>query len=73
MFLVLGWKETPASLKRMALYLTPVLLISNVFFGWLYETRNYMPAVFVLAVIAGRYISRRCAPSEAAPSASVSQ
>lgn len=55
-FLVLGWNETPGSLKRLALYLIPVLLISNVFFGWLYETRNYMPAVFVLAVIAARYI-----------------
>jgi hypothetical protein len=72
-FLAIGWSETPGMLKRLALYLIPVLLISNVFFGWLRETRNYMPAVFVLAVIAGRYISRRCAPSEAAPSASVSQ
>lgn len=58
-FLVLGWRETPLALKRLALYLIPVLLISNLFFGWLHETRNYMPAVFVLAVIAARYISRR--------------
>lgn len=63
-FLVLGWKETPGSLKRLALYLIPVLLVSNVFFGWLRETRNYMPAVFVLSVIAGRYISRRCVAAE---------
>ena len=64
-FLALAWKETPAFLNRLALYLIPVLLVSNLFFGWLRETRNYMPAVFVLAVIAGRYISRRCASSEA--------
>jgi hypothetical protein len=60
-FLVLAWKETPAALKRMALYLISVLLISNLFSGWLYENRNYMPAVFVLAVITARYISRRMA------------
>ncbi len=60
-FLVLGWKETPIALKRLAIYLIPLLIVSNYFFGWLGETRNYMPAVFVLAVIAGRYISRRVA------------
>lgn len=58
-FLVIAWKQTPTMLKKLALYLIPVLLISNAFFGWLRETRNYMPAVFVLAVIAARYISQR--------------
>jgi hypothetical protein len=66
-FLVIGWRETPGMLKRLALYLIPVLLISNVFFGWLRETRNYMPAVFVLAVIAGRYLSRHIGSAEVAP------
>ena len=58
-FLVLGWKETPLILKRLVLFLLPVLLGSNLLIGWLRETRNYMPAVFVLSVIAARYISRR--------------
>ena len=61
-FLVLGWKETPSSLKRMFFYLTPILIGSNLIIGWLRETRNYMPAVFVLSVIAARYISRRTSP-----------
>ncbi len=34
-FLAMGWKETPRPLKRMTFYLIPVLLISNLFFGWL--------------------------------------
>lgn len=66
-FLVIGWKETPGMLKRLALYLIPVLVISNVFFGWLHETRNYMPAVFVLAVIAARYLSRHIRSADVAP------
>jgi hypothetical protein len=63
-FLVLGWRETPRLLKLMAIYLIPVLLVSNLFFGWLDEGRNYMPAVFVLAVIAGRYLSGRVVAGE---------
>ncbi len=62
-FLFLGWKSTPRSLKRMVLYLAPVLLISSLFFSWLLETRNFMPAVFVMAVIAGRYLDSQ--PSHA--------
>jgi hypothetical protein len=65
-FLVPGWSETPRSLKYLFLYLTPVLVGSNLVISWLRETRNYMPAVFVLAVAAARYISRR-AGSQAAP------
>ena len=58
-FLALGWKETPLSLKRLAAFLLPVLFISSLFFSWLRETRNYMPLVFVLAVVAGGYLSRQ--------------
>jgi hypothetical protein len=57
-FLALGWKETPASLKRQAVFLLPVLFISSLFFSWLSEARNFMPLVFVLAVAAGGYLSR---------------
>jgi hypothetical protein len=63
--LVLGWKETALSLKRQALFLLPVLVISNLFFSWLRETRNYMPLVFVLAVAAGGYLSRHFADTPA--------
>jgi hypothetical protein len=67
-FLLLGWKETPRALKRMTFFLLPVLLISNLFFGWLRETRNYMPIVFVLSVVAARYLSRRVVMPDASVS-----
>jgi hypothetical protein len=56
-FLVLSWRETPRSLKQLALFLFPVLFLSGLFFSFLVEMRNFMPLVFVLAVIAGRYLS----------------
>jgi hypothetical protein len=54
-FLVLSWKDTPASLKRLYFYLVISLLVSSVGFSWLVETRNFVPAVIVLSVIAGRF------------------
>ena len=57
-FLVFSWKQTPVSLKKMSCYLLPVLLLSSLFFSWLRETRNYVPAIFVLAVVTGRFLSR---------------
>jgi len=56
-FLVLGWRDTPLILKRLALYLMPVLFLSSLLFGWLSETRNFMPVVFVLAVVAARFLA----------------
>ncbi|HEY5177786.1 MAG TPA: hypothetical protein VII95_19715 [Terriglobales bacterium] len=56
-FLVLGWRDTPRSLKRLALFLFPVLFTSGLFFSFLVEMRNFMPLVFVLAVIAARYLT----------------
>ena len=63
-FLAAGWKETPVSLKRQTLYLLPVLFLSSLFFSWLREARNFMPVVFVLAVIAAGYFSRSSAFTE---------
>ena len=56
-FLVLGWKDTPLMLKRLVFYLLPLVLVSSLLFSWLDEARNYMPLVFVLAVVAGRYLA----------------
>ena len=58
-FFVLAWKRIPLELKRMALYLLPVLFVSSLLFSFLSETRNYMPAIFVLSVITGDYLSRQ--------------
>jgi hypothetical protein len=54
-FVILAWKDTPISLKRLIFFLFPVLFLSSLFFSWLIETRNYMPVVFSMAIIAGRY------------------
>jgi hypothetical protein len=51
--LALGWKQTPMFLRRLALYLAPVLFVSSAFFSYIKETRNFMPLVIVLAVVAG--------------------
>jgi len=58
-FLPLAWKQTPLELKRLTLYLLPVLFISSMLFSFLSETRNYMPAIFVLSIITGDYLSRQ--------------
>lgn len=55
-FLVLGWKKTPATLKRMVIYLGVVIFAASLVFSWLSETRNWMPVLFVLAVIAAGYL-----------------
>ena len=55
-FLILGWKDTPLTLKHLTFYLLPLLVISSLLFSWLNEARNYMPLVFVLAVVAGRFL-----------------
>ncbi len=65
-FLIAGYKQTPASLKRQAGFLFPVLFVSSALFGWLFEARNFMPLVFVLAVAGGMYLSRLTHESEAA-------
>ncbi|MDQ2843209.1 MAG: hypothetical protein M3Y72_19660 [Acidobacteriota bacterium] len=66
-FLILAWKRTPAVLKQQVLFLLPVLFISGLFFSWLDETRNFMPLVFVLAVVAGNYLQSFMASSESPP------
>ena len=65
-FLVLGWKQTPLVLKQMVFYLVPLLFVSSLFFSWLNEARNFMPLVFVLALIAARYFLAGDAQAEAA-------
>jgi hypothetical protein len=46
------WQHIPAHLRALFLVVTPLLLLSNICFGWLYESRNYMPLVPLLATMA---------------------
>ncbi|MFL6414197.1 MAG: hypothetical protein ACJ74Y_00785, partial [Bryobacteraceae bacterium] len=63
-FLLVSWRTTPKSLKYAAVYVLIVVSLSNLFFSWLVETRNLMPAVFVLAVVAGRFVTGDVAQAE---------
>jgi hypothetical protein len=43
------WRSLDPILCRASLVLTPLVLASNLAFGWLYESRNYLPLVPLLA------------------------
>ena len=58
-FLVLGWKNTSPKVRNLAVFLLATLLLSNLIFGWLSETRNLMPAVVPLALITADYLFTR--------------
>lgn len=51
-FIAWGWRRVDVQLKAVILTLTPLLLFSNLCFGWMYESRNYMPLVPLLATTA---------------------
>ena len=51
-FIAWGWRRLDSRLKAMCLTLTPLLLLSNLCFGWMYESRNYVPLVPLLATAA---------------------
>jgi hypothetical protein len=52
LFIFRRWPYIPPHLRALFLVVTPLLLISNLCFGWLYESRNYMPLVPLLATMA---------------------
>jgi hypothetical protein len=46
------WRNIDLRLRTACVTLTPLLLGSNLCFGWMYESRNYMPLVPLLATAA---------------------
>jgi hypothetical protein len=50
--LVWRWRRIDPRLRAACVTLTPLLLLSNLCFGWMYESRNYMPLVPLLATAA---------------------
>jgi len=58
-FFVLAWRTTRKELKHLVGFLLPVLLISNVIFSWVHETRNLIPVVIPMAIIASDYLMSR--------------
>ncbi|HXG09560.1 MAG TPA: hypothetical protein VNK04_07205 [Gemmataceae bacterium] len=51
-FIIGNWRRLDGRLRIVFLTLTPLLLLSNLCFGWMYESRNYMPLVPLLASMA---------------------
>jgi hypothetical protein len=47
-----NWRRADGRLKALFLTLTPLVLLSNLCFGWMYESRNYMPLLPLLATLA---------------------
>ena len=58
-FLILEWKSAARSVRNLAVFLLFVLVLSNMTFGWLKETRNLIPAVIPMALIASNYLLGR--------------
>jgi hypothetical protein len=51
-FIAWGWRRIDPRLKALCLTLTPLLLLSNLCFGWMYESRNYVPLLPLLGTAA---------------------
>jgi len=51
-FIAWQWRSTDGRLRALFLVFVPLLFASNLCFGWLYESRNYMPAIPLLVALA---------------------
>jgi hypothetical protein len=51
-FIVWRWRQAEWPLKALFLTLVPLLFASQLLFGWLYESRNYVPLLPVLTTLA---------------------
>jgi len=60
-FIAFGWRRIDGRLKAIFLTLTPLMLLVNLCFGWMYESRNYMPLVPLLATMAAVGMNSRWA------------
>jgi hypothetical protein len=49
---MLNWRAIDARLRAMAIVLVPLMLSVNLCFGWLYESRNYVPLLPLLLTMA---------------------
>jgi hypothetical protein len=51
-FIAWRWRQAEWPLKALFLTLVPLLFASQLLFGWLYESRNYVPLLPVLTTLA---------------------
>lgn len=62
-FALWRWNEHPRNLRVLAVFLFIALFATNTAFSWLHETRNFVPLIFVLAVLATRRLASVFAPA----------
>jgi hypothetical protein len=58
-FVWVSWKSSPAPVKRLVLFLLPILVLTNIAFSWIEETRNYIPAIIPMALMAANLLVYR--------------
>jgi hypothetical protein len=51
-YILFGWRRLDGRLQALCLVLPPLVLLSNLCFGWMYESRNYMPLLPLLGTAA---------------------
>ena len=64
---VLGWNLVPGAFKATCIVVALSVVVSSLFFSWLHETRNLVPAFFPLAVINMKYIEARLQRGDPVP------
>jgi len=50
-FIAWHWRRIDPRLRALYVVLTPLLLFTNLCFGWMYESRNYVPLLPLLATM----------------------
>jgi hypothetical protein len=56
-FAVLGWQRAPERVRNLTLVIGPALIVTNVFFSWMHEARNFIPLTVLLTIIGVRWMS----------------
>jgi hypothetical protein len=55
-FVIVSWKESAGPVKTLVLFLFPVLLLTHIIIGFLWETRNLIPVAIPMALMTANYL-----------------
>lgn len=56
-FIFIAWRSTTAPVKKLVIFLLPTLVLSNVVFSWLEETRNFIPVIIPMALLTANFLT----------------
>jgi hypothetical protein len=51
-FVAWNWRQSDRCLRMLCVVVTPLLLLSNLCYGWMFESRNYVPLLPLLTTLA---------------------